>query len=59
MNKETLATAAVNAIIIGLIGYVIQAYLMKVEQGAAFRFALLVGAAAGLGYYLGRKKPKQ
>ncbi len=59
MNKETLATAAVNAIIVGLIGYVVQAFLLKVEQGAAFRFALLVGVAAGLGYYLGRKNPKK
>ena len=59
MKKDVLTAALVNAVIIGLAGYAVQAFLLKAEPSAALMFALMIGAAAGAGYYIGRMKPKK
>ena len=59
MNKDTLIAAAVNAITVGLIAYALQIFIMRSDQTYALWFAVMLGAAAGLGYFVGRAKTKK
>ena len=59
MNKDTLIAAAVNAITVGLAAYALQIFIMKSDQTYALWFAVMLGAAAGLGYFVGRAKTKK